>query len=171
MKRSLVFGGKCTDSLANLDPNPKSLSWRTSQTSFEWADPTLLVVLPASGMTANGRLYPLHKPEHPILDAGGLPSPSQLPSDTICATSLRLPTPTCHDIKNNMSPSCWKRQGDLGVEMAKLDGFTMETITGELRILPAFVEWMMGFPKDWTDSRLLETQSSHSAQSGSDNKL
>ena len=63
-----------------------------------------------------------------------------------------LPTPTCHDSKNNMSPSCWTRQADLGVEIAKMEGYNQETIIGTgLRIHPHFVEWMMGFPIGWLD--------------------
>ncbi|QDP46463.1 MAG: hypothetical protein GOVbin3250_33 [Prokaryotic dsDNA virus sp.] len=63
-----------------------------------------------------------------------------------------LPTPTCHDIKNNMSPSCWNRDADLGVEIAKMEGYTQDSIIGKgLRIHPHFITWMMGFPIDWLD--------------------
>lgn len=65
---------------------------------------------------------------------------------------MNLPTPTCHDIKNNMSPSCWNRDADLGVEIAKMAGYTQDSIIGKgLRIHPHFITWMMGFPIDWLD--------------------
>ena len=59
MRKSLVFGGTSTDLLASFSQSDDNQSWcwKTSQTSFEWADPTLLEVLPQSGMTSSGRLY------------------------------------------------------------------------------------------------------------------
>lgn len=153
MKKSRVFGGSSTVLSPSYDP--KWLCWRTCQTSFDWAEPMSLDRLPKSGMIANGQLYRLDNLEHPICANDG----------------LVLPTPTCHDAKNNMSPSCWTRQADLGVEIAKMQGYNQESITGKgLRIHPHFVEWMMGFPIGWTDLNPLETQSSHSAQNGLDNK-
>tara|TARA_Y100000114_G_scaffold139702_1_gene143953 strand:+ start:4131 stop:4772 length:642 start_codon:yes stop_codon:yes gene_type:complete len=106
MRKSLVFGGTSTDLLASFSQSDinQSWCWKMSQTSFEWADPTLLEVLPQSGMTSSGRLYQLHNVEHPTLDAGGLQSPTQAPLDTTCRTLWHLensltvdgllPTPT-----------------------------------------------------------------------------
>lgn len=106
MRKSLVFGGTSTDLLASFSQSDinQSWCWKMSQTSFEWADPTLLEVLPQSGMTSSGRLYQLHNVEHPTLDAGGLQSPTQAPLDTTCGTLWHLensltvdgllPTPT-----------------------------------------------------------------------------
>lgn len=106
MRKSLVFGGTSTDLLASFSPSDTNQysCWKMSQTSFEWADPTLLEVLPQSGMTASGRLYQLHNVEHPTSDAGGLQSPTQAPLDTTCETLWNLessltvdgllPTPT-----------------------------------------------------------------------------
>ena len=172
MRKSLVFGGTSTDLLASFsqsDINQYSC-WKMSQTSFEWADPTLLEVLPQSGMTASGRLYQLHNVEHPISDAGGLQSPSQAPLDTTCETNLLLPTPTVNASKNNPStPSAWNRHDSLNVEAAKMQG--MDKTTGkDFQLNPRFVEEMMGFPIGWTELKHSETQSSHSAQNGSDNK-
>jgi len=106
MRKSLVFGGTSTGLLASFSQSDDSQysCWKMSQTSFEWADPTLLEVLPQSGMTSSGRLYQLHNVEHPTSDAGGLQSPTQAPLDTTCETQWHLensltvdgllPTPT-----------------------------------------------------------------------------
>ena len=148
MKKSRVFGGSSTVLSTSYDH--RWSCWRTLQTSFDWAEPMSLDRLPKSGMTANGQLYRLDNSVLPTSENDG----------------LVLPTPTCHDAKNNMSPSCWTRQADLGVEIAKMQGYNQESITGKgLRIHPHFVEWMMGFPIGWTDLNPLETQSSPKSQS------
>lgn len=134
MGKNRVFGGKCTVLLGRYDQ--ESLSWRTLQTSFEWAEQQSLQVLPKSGIAQNGQLSELVISELHIVELGG----------------LVLPTPTVMEAKNNMSPSCWTRQADLGVEIAKMEGYNQETIIGkQLRIHPHFVEWMMGYPIGWQD--------------------
>lgn len=81
-----------------------------------------------------------------------------------------LPTPTVNESKNNPSgASQWARNGSLNVEAAKLAGLNKTTGKG-FQLNPQFVEEMMGFPIGWTELKPLETQSSHSAQNGSDNK-
>jgi len=99
MRKSLVFGGTSTGLLASFSPSDTNQysCWKMSQTSFEWAEPTLLEVLPQSGMTSSGRLYQLHNAVHPTLDAGGLQSPTQKPLGTTCETLWHLPTPTVSD--------------------------------------------------------------------------
>jgi hypothetical protein len=68
-----------------------------------------------------------------------------------------LPTPTVNDSKNNAGPSQYKRKGtNLNV-----------AVGGKLN--PNFVEFLMGFPMDWTKVELTElkpsaTQSSHKSQ-------
>ena len=212
MRKSLVFGGKSTGLLASFSPSDTNQysCWKMSQTSFEWAAPTLLEVLPQSGMTSSGRLYQLHNAEHPTSDAGGLQSPTQAPLDTTCETQWHLensltvdgllptpvqdnpdrtsrykqggrplmhmiqqgllPTPTVNESKNNPSgASQWARNDSLNVEAAKLQGLNKNT-GKDFQLNPRFVEEMMGFPIGWTDLNHSETQSSHSALNGSDNK-
>lgn len=263
MRKSLVFGGTSTDLLASFSQSDDNQSWcwKMSQTSFEWADPTLLEVLPQSGMTSSGRLYQLHNVEHPTSDAGGLRSPTQAPLDTTCGTLwhlensltvdgllptptksgaehrtrysqggrplmymiqegllptptvsdagpaailnentnivytgkgtprkvsnngvngslglartvMLLPTPTVNDSKNNPStPSQWNRDNSMSVQVAQAFGITMDQAIGNnFQLNPPFVEEMMGFPIGWTELKHSETQSSHSAQNGSDDK-
>jgi hypothetical protein len=196
MAKNQVFFGNYTESLANFDH--ELFAWRTSQTSFDWAELMLLDRLPKSGMTVSGQLYVVEQTlELPTNESAGFVLPTPLASDAgvaaimnnntnIVFTSngtprkvsnngvngslglartmmllpqlsavkqqtkqLKLPTPTCHDMKNNMSPSCWNREADLGVEIAKMEGYTSETIGNKKRIHPDFVAWMMGYPIDW----------------------
>ena len=59
-----------------------------------------------------------------------------------------LPTPTVNDSKNNAGPSQYKRKGtNLNV-----------AVGGKLN--PAFVEFLMGFPMDWTKVELTESKAS-----------
>jgi hypothetical protein len=199
MKKSLVFGGKSTVLLATFSQSDthQSWCWKTLQTSFEWADPTLLVVLPQSGMTSSGRLYQLHSAEHPISGAGGLESripaaslteDGLLPTPTKAGAEHRtrysqggrplmhmiikgmLPTPTVNESRNNPSgASQWDRKDSLNVEAAKMYG--LDKTTGkDFQLNPLFVEEMMGFPIGWTELEHSETQSSHNAPNGLDNK-
>ena len=52
-----LSGGKCTESLANYDPD--SRSWKTCQTSLTEDSTEFAGRWPRSGMTRNGTLYPL----------------------------------------------------------------------------------------------------------------
>ena len=222
MRKSLVFGGTSTGLLASFSPSDTNQysCWKMSQTSFEWADPTLLEALPKSGMTASGRLYRLHNVVHPTCESGGLRSPTQAPLDTTCGMNLPLPTPTVSDagpasilnentnivytgkgtprkvsnngvngslglartvmmlptplatVSNNPhTPAAWNRNDDPSVQYARAFGITKKEAIGQrFQLNPPFVEEMMGFPIGWTVLRHSETQSSHNAQSGSDNK-
>jgi hypothetical protein len=59
-----------------------------------------------------------------------------------------LPTPTVNDSKNNAGPSQYKRKGtNLNV-----------AVGGKLN--PTFVEFLMGFPMDWTKVELTESKPS-----------
>lgn len=56
-----------------------------------------------------------------------------------------LPTPTCQDAKNNGSPS----------QQARNSPPLNAVLGGKLN--PMWVEWLMGWPLGWTDSKPLET--------------
>ena len=192
MEKSRVYGGRCGELLATLDQG--SSSWKMLQTSFDWAAPMLLEVLPKSGMTVSGRLYLLNNAEHPTLDVGGSALPTPTASDAgpaailnentnivftgkgtprkvsnngvngslgLARTVMLLPTPSAHEHKyrlkgNSQASKCLEAR-------ARRTG-------KDFQLNPQFVEEMMGFPIGWTDLNHSETQSSHSAQNGSDNK-
>jgi hypothetical protein len=212
MRKSLVYGGTSTGLLASFSQSDDSQSWcwKTSQTSFEWADPTLLAVLPKSGMTASGRLYQLHNVEHPTCESDGLQSLTPAPLDTTCGTNSLLPTPTVSDagpaaILNENTNIVYTGKGtprkvsnngvngSLGLARTvmllptptahehkyRLKGNSQASRCLEaqarrsgkdFQLNPQFVEEMMGFPIGWTDLKHSETQSSHNAQSGLENK-
>lgn len=170
MKTSLVYGGKCTELLANYDQEFQS--WRMLQMSFQWAAPMLLDRLPKSGMTVNGQLYALQTLEHHTKEQGGFVLPTPTASDPIKHGSgglhrllcrgeryskgdhrrKMLPTPTHHANNNPHTPSAWNRDSDPGVQYAKAFGITKEQAIGKgFQVNPPFVEEMMGFPIGWTD--------------------
>ena len=127
MEKSRVYGGRCGELLATCDLAHGSSSWKMLQTSFDWAAPMLLEVLPKSGMTASGRLYPLNNLERHTFESGGfvLDMPPQcltrdgvLPTPTATGTDHRhqysqggrpllhmllkgLPTPNASNYKHN----------------------------------------------------------------------
>ena len=163
MEKNLVFGGKCTESLAYW--NPESSSWRMSQQSLLWVAPMSLEALPKSGMTVNGRLYQLHNVEHPTEEEDGLvlPTPTASDPDKHGSGGLHrmivqgkkyskgdhryLPTPTAHLHKEGGYPAEHNRKTQtLHVHLgAHHSGENPKYLN------PQFVEWMMGFPQDWTE--------------------
>lgn len=92
-----------------------------------------------------------------ILYKINLPTPTAKGNQT--APSMRhlwkgyLPTPSANEAKNTPSAgsSQWKRKDSLNIEAARLQGYNQETIGKEARLNPHFVQWMMGFPKEWLD--------------------
>ena len=165
MKQGRVFGGKCTELLMNW--NQELQSWKMSQGSLPWGDVMSLEALPKSGMTVNGQLYQLHNVEHPTEETDGfaLPTPTasdpdkqntgglhrrQVMGQTYSSGDHRmkqLPTPTAHLFKEGGYPAEHNR-----------DTPTIHVVVGAKHsgknpkyLNPQFVEWMMGFPQDWTE--------------------
>ncbi len=132
MVKSLVFGGRCTESFASYDL--ESSSWRTSQMLLTGDCLRFSGRWPQSGMVQSGVSYQLHNLVLPTSERDG----------------FVLPTPTTNDHKNNPhTPSQWLRHDSLNIEAAKLQGFTKETIGRDSQLNPLFVIEMMGFPIDW----------------------
>ena len=192
MENVRVFGGSSTVLSTSYDP--VSSSWKTSQQSLFEDFQQSLEVLPKSGMTVSGRLYLLNNAEHPTLDVGGSALPTPTASDAgpaailnentnivftgkgtprkvsnngvngslgLARTVMLLPTPSAHEHKyrlkgNSQASKCLEAR-------ARRTG-------KDFQLNPQFVEEMMGFPIGWTDLNHSETQSSHSALNGSDNK-
>ena len=71
---------------------------------------------------------------------------------------MMWPTPTVNDSKNNAGPSQFKRKGtNLNVAVAKA-GETSGTLN------PTWVEWLMGYPAEYTDLKDWETLSSRKSR-------
>ena len=79
---------------------------------------------------------------------GRLPSPRALAEGKLSGRE-KLPTPTCHNAKENASPSEYTRNTP-----------TLATHAGG-RINPQWVEYLMGWSIGWTDLKPLETDKSH----------
>jgi DNA (cytosine-5)-methyltransferase 1 len=75
-------------------------------------------------------------------------------NDQVAHPNLMWPTPTVNDSKNNAGPSQFKRKGtNLNVAVAKRG-----TQGGSLN--PTWVEWLMGYPAEYTDLKHWGTLSS-----------
>lgn len=148
--KNRVFGGRCTELLANFDHDHNSLLWRMCQTSFDWAEPMSLEALPKSGMTVNGQLFRLQISGPAIKERDG----------------FVLPTPVARLPKDEPKyPSAWRKEevlnmrSVLGVKACQHYGITKEKAIGEgLVVNPQFVEWMMGFPQGWTAPSTTESE-------------
>lgn len=131
--RKVACGVIKQESLATYD-HQRSM-WKTRQRSLFEEGCESLVTLPQWGMTVSGELY-------------RLPTPSGLRELRVSITfgiesgfTVRVPTPTTQDAKNNASPS-QKDRDALNV-----------TVGGPLN--PEWVEWLMGWPIGWTDLKPL----------------
>ena len=138
MAKNQIFTGNYTESFASYDPALSAL--KMLQTSFDWADPTLLDHLPQSGMIVNGLLSAVDQTsEHRTTEGVG----------------FVLPTPTASTNYEPKDAGCWRRSTIcnhiLGVKAAQWEGVTQDQAIGKNLVLrPQFVEWMMGFPQGWT---------------------
>ena len=123
-----ICGHSSETPLANYDPITRS--WKMYGVISLWDLTESLETLPTSGMTQNGNLFQRPASARPI-DVSGLSV---------------WPTPTARDGKGASGHKKESRRlADLTYRARLRDGVT----TGSLN--PKFVEWLMGFPKGWTD--------------------
>ena len=134
-----AFGRSTPVLLASYDP--ATSSWRTSQRCLIEGWTLFSGTLPRSGMTRNGTLWQLR---------------TLAPLTSEIASGL-LPTP-----RRSGQSRAWK-----AYKRRNYQG-NLEEYLGERGfsgwITRQFVEWMMGFALNWTDTRRLETPSSHISQ-------
>jgi hypothetical protein len=141
------FGEKWRGWLAKFDPVTSTL--RTAQCSLLEEEPESLQTLPRSGMTRSGMLWARQTL---------VPHTSETESGFL----QKWPTPVASDwkgghqtgiqYKNNRFARVSKTTGtEFG---AKLQG-AFRLITGN-RLPCNFAEWMMGWPRGWTDLKPLE---------------
>ena len=154
-------GKRCTESFAKYDPD--SHSWKTPH-SLPLGDSTSYSgTWPRQGMMLRGSCSPLPTSVLPTnaKESGFLqliPTPTCRGLDGGAHSRARLkalnffPTPTCQDAKNNGSPS----------QQARNTKPLNVVVGGALN--PVWVEWLMGWPLGWTDSKPLATDKFHSWQ-------
>lgn len=132
-------GPKPSESLASFDPDTRSLKTRQvllfSPTSTE-----SLATLPRSGMTCCGMLFRL---------------PPLVQDIRVSASCSLLPTPTTRDWKDTpgMAREVVER-GDVTRGRAdqlprRIFADVLPPAAGGMKLTPAFLCWLMGFPTDW----------------------
>lgn len=123
---SQACGSTWQESLAKYDLS--SRTWRTVHSLFPEDLPWSSVILPRWGTMRNGDVYQRQAWE---------PITSGIESGSL------LPTPTCHNAKEGAYPAEYARNTP-----------TLATHVGG-KIHPNFVEWMMGWPENWTKLKSL----------------
>lgn len=160
--RDLVSGRSTQDLLANFDQD--SLSWRTYQVCFlsEWE--SFSGTFPRSGMMRSGTVSRL-PPSAPLINgtgSGWWPTPVASDANsfarvTDAMTFRRTSSGRPRKISHNGV------EGSVGLSRAvQIEAFLRGEEVGALN--PLWVEWLMGFPINWTGSEPLETALSHGLQ-------
>jgi hypothetical protein len=157
-RTSATSGPRSCESLARWDR--ASSSWRMSQATFGWDSTEFSETLPTSGSMRSGALYVRPMLERP----------------TEGSVSSSWPTPAACVAQDGEDPETWLKRRELLKEKKKngngaglpltiagvvftANGRLDLTPTGKrspntsgLRLNPRFVEWLMGFPDEWTVS-------------------
>ena len=154
-----VFGGSSQGSLGNYDPATSSL--RTSQLSLLEDSTSSLAILPRAGSMRNGTIYQ-RQPLVPLTAgtaSGLLPTPvgrdsgSTGPAEfdrnglALRAWVKAWPTPTAR-LGAARGPQA-KRYHDPARSNDLDDAVAASGTPGSLN--PTFVEWLQGFPRNWTE--------------------
>jgi len=155
-----IFGRKLPDAFASFDPG--GCCWKTSQATFHWASEPFSETWPRSGMMRGGIAYQL-RPSAPRTFAIACSSwrgeltatpttkanqlaPSMMKHPGCRAIAGLLPTPVASLERNALLSDAQARRANRRVHVTSV--LSARGIQG--RLSPQFVEWMMGFPLDWT---------------------
>ena len=169
-------GANSRDSFARLDP--VTHSWRTWQRCWveEWAPYSQ--TFPRSGMTRNGTAYalPTWGPRTAATEYGLWPTPTA--GDAKASGSRSTPGSQAHPWvsltdavrqdggRGRMVPTPMSRDHRSGKQRSRLartgetSGDNLPQVIGGL-LNPTWVEWLMGYPAEWTALKHSETRSSH----------
>jgi hypothetical protein len=150
-----VFTEKSCVLLTSLDPNTST--WRMLQQSFLTDSEPYLETWPRVGMTQGGYAYahPMSERRITETDGGCWPTPTTMrggenpaPSHfngkhgwNLGAAVKVWPTPTAHNAKETNAPS--EAERNTPTLAAQVGG----------KLNPMWVEWLMGWPQEWTDSK------------------
>lgn len=158
-------GPRSSASLGKWDPS--SCSWRMSQAMFDWASTECSVILPKSGSTQSGQLF-----EHPMselrTDESGCSSwPTAVAGDAKSCGAAAYSTASGRHSGTTLTDAT--RKWNSGRQDPNQTGAESPNTSG-LRLNPRFVEWLMGFPDEWTVCEHSATPSSqHKHPSPSEN--
>lgn len=159
---------------SGLSPTPLASEVAKAQKKFGRGNPSLSGIL--EGFTSTLIPTPVAHDDnkspaaHMAMKARMKGGPRYKPTSLQVVMKM-LPTPRATEpmggvVKVDRTPRGWERTGKNGVTHRAKTKDVIGTETG-LRLQPSFVEWMMGYPDDWTaipDSRLLEMRSSRRSQ-------
>ena len=166
------FGTTARDSFATFDRDGRC--WRTSQRCLVEGSARFSETWPRSGMTRNGtayRLPPLVRLIGATASGSLLPTPTA--GDARASGSRNTPSSKAHSgvsltdwargdagggrLLPTPRASEWKGVGPIGsrshlhrLSRGYLDATVQELTGASGRLSPRFVEWMMGYPPDWT---------------------
>jgi hypothetical protein len=159
--------------------NPDSFSWRTAQCSFLEDLNECLQTLPRWGMTRNGLLWELPTLELTTSGTGcGLSESWPTPRSCSAMAATITPESAWNEKRNpnletivgkRMFPTPCQRDykgavkaGKRVTKSGKIQNYGEQfpnVVGGKLN--PTWVEWLMGWPLEWTDLKPLEMDKSH----------
>lgn len=160
-----AFGEKWHESSVRYDRD--SSSWKTHRCLWDEDLPWYSVILPSWGMTLDGVLWEPPTLGRPISETGyGLwPTPKANdaekrgnfdvtnPRNGLPAAAKSWPTPVASMSKGS-SPASLTRKSGADRSNDRLDHAVMASDGGQLN--PTWVEWLMGWPLEWTALKPLE---------------
>lgn len=148
LQESVVgFGPKCSGWFASYDR--VSSSWKTSQRCLVEGWAPFLETWPETGLMRNGTCYRLVSLAGPTQEKEFSLWPTPTRSDAIRG---KMSVASCRKsfVRKSSDWLTGEAQGNLSEHLAAELGLSLG---------PAFSEWMMGFPIDWTALESSETQS------------
>ena len=151
----VVYGASTSESFAYYDPAMHLL--RTSQLSLGWDLNECFATLPKSGSMQNGRLYRRPQSEPPIgaTEYGYWPTP-----DVRGFTNEGSIAMLCRKVSSYPELRAMSYRGNKKYRFkywSNPEEFAQESIRiGKLN--PAWLEWLMGYPNGWTESKVAATR-------------
>jgi hypothetical protein len=159
--------------LANYDQNTQS--WRMYEATLLSDSPPFLETWPPSGMTRNGKLFPLPQLAHHIEETESLswPTPRVTGSgEDISIVQERFKNGLKYKSRLEEAVALWPTMTANGMgSTGHRELLNKRISSGDItpdekrqmsagnggRLNPTWVEWLMGFPLEWTDLKDSET--------------
>jgi hypothetical protein len=181
MEKHQECGEKWRGSFTKYDPS--SCSWKTHQCSLLGDLDEFSETWPQWGLMRDGECWEQLTLERHIRGTESGLSEEKWPTPRSCSAMAatitpesawnkkrnpnletvvgrrKWPTPTCHNSNEKGSPSEFKRQSPGLGTVVLID----KNKTGGI-LNPTWVEWLMGWPLEWTDLKPLEMDKSHFVQ-------
>jgi len=151
-----TFGPICSESFAIYDH--ATSSWKMSQDTFQWVSDEFSETWPKAGMMRNGKCYLQDSLEPTTYDDESLSWPTPDANQRGARINQNGHQVTLQDaVKMWPTPQSRDWKGPQGQSYKGIAHDLPGQIGGQLN--PTWVEWLMGFPGEWTDLNASETQS------------